>query len=104
MSVQWRQVGDLLTLDGAIDFADAAFVRDEGLRRLAALPAVAIDVSALTRVDSITVAVLLAWWRAAQRMGRPWHLQGASERLQAIAGVSGLSFLFVRDAGNRSDQ
>ena len=104
MSVQWRQTEGQLVLAGAIDFSDAEAVRDEGLRRLAALPDVAIDVHALTRVDSITVVVLLAWWRAAQRMGRPWHLQGASERLQAIVGVSGLSFLFVRDAGNRSDQ
>ncbi len=104
MSVQWRQTEGQLVLAGAIDFSDAEAVRDEGLRRLAALPDVAIDVHALTRVDSITVVVLLAWWRAAQRLRRPWCLLGASDRLQAIMSVSGVSFLYERDAGDGCDQ
>lgn len=73
-------------LSGALGFAEAGTAS----RRYDELfgsgdGAVALDVAGLQRVDSATLAVLLAWTARAAEGGRSLQVTGASPGLRALA-------------------
>lgn len=83
----------MLRLPAQITLSEARQVRDTLLSQIGAETGadLVLDASALTQVDSATLAVLLACRRQAQ--GRRWVVQGAPAQLGDLArlyGVEGL--------------
>jgi phospholipid transport system transporter-binding protein len=67
-------------------------VLEEGRRRLAAGD-LAVDLSGLAEADSVVVAMLLDWQRAARRAGRRLEIRALPDELRSLAtlyGVDGL--------------
>jgi ABC-type transporter Mla MlaB component len=92
MSATLRQKGDTLVLDGAVGFDNAAALCAEGLALIGKPgPAVALDLSALQSENSVTVAMVVQWARAAARSGRALTLTGAPEQFRSIVRISGLT-------------
>lgn len=87
---RWSLSGDLL-------FENAARLLDEGLAAFGAERQVEIDLSAVGRVDSAGLALLVEWSVAARGAGRSIHYRNAPPALGALAAVSDFT-QFVNDA------
>jgi ABC-type transporter Mla MlaB component len=91
MSATLRQQGGSLVLDGMVGFENAAALCAEGLAILGKPgAAVTLDLSTLKSENSVTVAMVVQWARAAAHSGRPLTLTGVPEQFRAIVRVSGL--------------
>lgn len=79
-------------VSGVLGFAEAgaAYARSGELFGGAGGGAVELDVSGLQRVDSATLAVLLAWAARAATSGRPLRLDGTPAGLRALAHLCGV--------------
>jgi anti-anti-sigma factor len=85
--------GNVLHVDGSIDFRNADACCAEGLDLLAAMPAgpVVVDLAGLATASSVAVAVLLRWARAVAARGQALALARVPEKCRAIVRVSGLA-------------
>jgi phospholipid transport system transporter-binding protein len=92
VSATLRQQGGRLVLDGVVGFDNAAALCAEGLGLVGKSgPAIVLDLSALKSENSVTVAIVVQWARAAARAGRQLTLSGVPEQFAAIVRVSGLT-------------
>ncbi|MCS6765676.1 MAG: STAS domain-containing protein [Candidatus Protistobacter heckmanni] len=90
----------MLVLDSELTQACAAAVQQRGLAGIAQEGeggALEVDCSALERVDSTALAVMLSWERAARQSGRGLVLRGVPEKLLALAEAYGIHDL-LQDA------
>ena len=87
-----------ITLPAEIDHARAAEVTQAlraAVRAQGVDGRVLVDAAALQKFDSSALAVLLELWRTAQAQGQPWHVTGASLRLQNLAALYGVDHLLL---------
>jgi phospholipid transport system transporter-binding protein len=79
---------EVLKIEGALTFASLPRILDE-TRDFASRPdlpdALAIDLSAISEVDSSAVALLLKWRREAQRLGKRLEFINLPGNLAALA-------------------
>ncbi|NNM51995.1 MAG: STAS domain-containing protein [Pseudomonadales bacterium] len=84
----------VLRLSGEVGFEQAAAVCEHGLSLLEGSAGDwQVELQDLKSATSVTVAVLLTWYRAVTSNGGLLQLQSVPERLRAIIDVSGLSFM-----------
>jgi phospholipid transport system transporter-binding protein len=81
-------------IGNAVTVANANAVLQQGLAAIADGQTV-IDLAPLTSVDSATVAVLLAWQRAAHLRGVALTLQNIPSSVQSLASLYGVTELLV---------
>lgn len=77
---------------------NAKAVLDDGLQAIARGQA-EIDLSQVTAVDSTAVATLLAWARAARRMGKSLTFSHTPANLQSLADLYGVTELLYSSPG-----
>ncbi|HEY5800345.1 MAG TPA: STAS domain-containing protein [Burkholderiaceae bacterium] len=78
----------------AVTVANAKTIMQQGLAAIADGQTV-IDLAPLTSVDSSTVAVLLAWQRAAHLRGTTLTLQNIPSSVQSLASLYGVTELLL---------
>jgi len=80
---KYRVAGNLVftTVRDVLRQSEAAFAGDAQL---------VIDLSAVTSADSAGLALLVEWFRAADRARKPLRLIGAPAQLRALAKISDL--------------
>lgn len=83
----------LYKIETELVFANANSVLQSGMLALRNGCA-GFDFSALSKVDSSAVAVMLAWGRAAQQQGLALNWQGLPENLQSLLELYGLHHHF----------
>jgi anti-anti-sigma factor len=88
--------GPVLHLVGEVDAPVVERIQAGGVR-----PAevVAVDVGALTYIDSTGLAMLVAWARHAAEAGRPAVIRRPTARFDQVLDVAGIAPLFVCDRG-----
>lgn len=94
---------DTLALDGVLDASTVLELRDRGREWLGGpAPAQArIDLAGVSYSSSAGIALLLAWWRAADRAGKRIAIVNLPAQMAALMRVGGLEELFgvVASAG-----
>lgn len=82
---------NILRLEGELDFASAVAVRPELEKRLdAASSVMTLDLSGLTRVNSVGLSLILVAARRLEQQGGSLVIRGVPEGLQSMAAVYGL--------------
>ncbi len=83
-----------------LTYADAASVRADGERRLSGAPeGLRVSLADLLDHSSIVVAVLLAWVRHSERLGRNLTLVDVPAELRNIIDLYGVASLLPLEAG-----
>ena len=79
-------------LQGAVSFANMTDLRSAGEALIGGAegPEVAFDLSGLQEASTLTVALLVAWLRAAEGCGKSLAFRGAPPGLREIAAFSGV--------------
>ena len=87
-------------LSGRVTFDNLAEIRQAGETLIAEVQrsAVEFDCSGLEEANSVAVALLIAWRRAAGRCGKSVVFKGAPLDLRNIAAFSGLSDILPFEA------
>lgn len=80
------------TLKGAVNLENALALREDGLRQFTA-PAVTLDLSGVTEVDSAAVSLLFEWRRAALAANRSISYVNLPENLSSLAALYGVTEL-----------
>ena len=80
------------TLKGAVNLENALALREDGLRLFTA-PAVTLDLSGVTEVDSAAVSLLFEWRRAALAANRSIRYVNLPENLRSLAALYGVTEL-----------
>jgi len=80
---------------GAVTFATAGALLEEGRAQFAGQSAVAVNLREVNRIDSAGLALLLEWLRQAQTEQRALTFTGLPEKLLAIARLSGVDGLLT---------
>lgn len=91
-------LNDHFALQGdEISTADADTLRTQGVHliRRADSP-ITVDLQGLQRANSVTVAIMLAWYRAAHLAGQPILFVNLSAELRNIIAFSGLTDVLAR--------
>lgn len=92
MSLNLAVTGDVLRVEGVIDFDNADQSCASGLELLGRMPdTVTLDLAGLASASTVTVAVLLRWARALAARGGRLQLSHVPAKCRAILAVSGLS-------------
>ncbi|UAW97823.1 STAS domain-containing protein [Halopseudomonas nanhaiensis] len=82
---------DRLRLEGELDFASAVTLRPELERQVSAAgPSVLLDMSGVTRVNSVGLSLILVAARIVEAQGGSLSVSGVPEGLQSMAVVCGL--------------
>jgi phospholipid transport system transporter-binding protein len=103
MAASLRQQGDRLLLEGLVDFDNAASIHAAGLALVRqAGPSIVVDLSGVQSENSITVAVVVQWLRAAAAAGKRLSVAGAPSQFNAIVRVSGLSDVLTTESASSS--
>lgn len=104
MTATLRRADNTLTLEGSVDFGNAAALFAEGtaLLRQVGGAEVVVDLSRLRSENSIGVAIIVQWLRQASAAGKTLRLQGAPAQFCAIVGVSGLSAVLLPESVSAS--
>lgn len=105
MTARWVPEGERLRLEGELDFVSAIPVRDALDTYLAASAGkrVTLDLSGVTRVNSVGLSLLLAAARAAQQSKVQLQTIGLPAGLLSMAAVCGLDdWLETLSASNGS--
>ena len=84
--------GRRFTLKGAVTLDNVLELREDGLRMFTA-PAVTLDLSGVTEVDSAALSLLFEWRRAALAADRTIQFVGLPANLQSLAQLYGVSEL-----------
>lgn len=91
MSASLRTINGRLLLEGVVGFDNAAVLCAEGLALVGKPgPAIELDLSGLRSENSVTVAMVVQWVRAASQAGRELNVVSAPEQFRSIVRVSGL--------------
>ncbi len=80
-------------IDQELNLRNAVSVSETGLTAIRA-GAKAIDLGALTTVDSSSVAVMLSWQREAQGLGQQLHFIDVPASLRSLIDLYGLTAFF----------
>lgn len=82
---------------GEISFNTVLLLHEEGLLLLKQLPAreVNIDLSLVTKVDNVALALLTAWYRNANTMQKTIHYTNVPKALEQMASILGVDFLLT---------
>lgn len=91
-----------LLVSGEIGFDSVHHLLDEGRSAIGALSGneAVLDLSAVTKVDSAGLALVVDWVRTAQQRGTQLQVVGVSSQLMDIASVSGLDDFLFRSSMN----
>ncbi|MGL1833169.1 STAS domain-containing protein [Rhodocyclaceae bacterium SMB388] len=92
-----QQDRDCLVLQGPLTMSTVARHLAEGRSRLERGP-LAVDLSAVTEVDSASLALLLDWCRAARRSGHALSLKGVPAGMTSLADLYDLTDLLPVEA------
>ena len=84
-----RREGERVIVSGPVTLANVAGVLENGYAQIRA-GASAIDLGEVTELDSSLLAMLLAWLREAQRLGRGLEVSRLPEGLVTIARLYGV--------------
>ena len=84
-----RREGERVIVSGPVTLANVTGVLESGYAQIRA-GASAIDLGEVTELDSSLLAMLLAWLREAQRLGRGLELDNLPEGLVTIARLYGV--------------
>ncbi len=88
--------GSTLRLSGPITMNTVRGLTAQGLEMLARLPAVStLDLSRVTRVDSVGVAMLVEFWRLRESAGGRLTFVSMPAELQPLLQLYGLQGLFA---------
>lgn len=91
-SATMTATGDTLHLDGELDFDSVVELERQGAEWLARAPRECrVDLSGVTHSSSAGLAMLLAWWRAADASGKRLLIAGMPPRMMALARVGKLT-------------
>jgi anti-anti-sigma factor len=91
--------GPAVRLDGAVDFENFATVRADVEQVIEDEATVSVDLSGLNEANSLKVALLLAWFRAANRREGEVVFVDAPRDLRNIIDFSGLTELLPIGSG-----
>ena len=80
--------GEPFRLAGVASHATARALLERGSALFGKLPDVAVDLSAVTHVDSAGLAVLLTWLERARRSGQVLRYSSIPAQLRGIARIS----------------
>lgn len=89
-------------LEGPVTVANLVDLRGAGEAAIEASEGRAVvDLSGLEASNSLSVALLMAWFRAAERSGKELEFIGAPDELSSIIELSGMNEVLpmVADAG-----
>ncbi|HEX7036834.1 MAG TPA: STAS domain-containing protein [Pseudomonadales bacterium] len=93
-----RAGGSDYRLSGRVQFSNFMKYREEGEAAIeAAANGVVIDLSGLENGSSVAVALLTAWYRAAEQRGKSIRFVGVPVDLQDIIDLSGLTEVLPLD-------
>lgn len=84
-----RREGGRIVVSGGVTLANVARVLEEGYAQIRD-GAEAVDLAEVTELDSSLLALLLAWLREAQRLGRKLEFANLPQGLDTIARVYGV--------------
>ena len=84
-----RREGERVIVSGPVTLANVTGVLEKGYAQIRA-GASAIDLGEVTELDSSLLAMLLAWLREAQRLGRGLDFNNLPEGLVTIARLYGV--------------
>lgn len=88
-----------LVASGDLSFATARHALQAGLARLPPARACTIDLAGITSADSAGLAVLIEWLSVAAARGSTLTFESVPAQLRAIAQISDLEDLIVRQPG-----
>lgn len=89
----------VVVLGGEVDLSWSAQVRREVLDALTRAPRVAVDLSAVTYIDSSGIAALVEGFQNARGKGQPFELVSVSAPVLAVLKLARLDRVFqIRDA------
>jgi anti-anti-sigma factor len=94
ITVEREADGHVLYLSGDVDAAVVAEAKTE--QTLEGLRILAVDVGALTYIDSSGLTLLVRWAQNAKLDGRPAEIRHTTKRFDRVLEVAGLNSLFVR--------
>ena len=81
-----------LRLPDRADVASALAMHETLIRmQTGSIDSVALDASAVSKVDVATLQLLLAWFAVLDSQHIPWNWRGVSATFQQTAGLAGLS-------------
>lgn len=84
-----RREGERMIVSGPVTLANVTRVLEDGYAQIRA-GAAAVDLGEVTDLDSSLLAMLLAWLREAQRLGRRLDFSNLPEGLATIARLYGV--------------
>jgi phospholipid transport system transporter-binding protein len=86
-----RRVGDAdWTVSGVLDVGTIPAVLAASRALWGSAPELTVDLSAVTRIDSAALALLIEWRRDAARRGRRLTIRGAPTAIASIAELCGV--------------
>ncbi len=83
--------GDRFVISGPMGFDNAATLLEQSESLFGNAGSVEIDLSAVTKVDSAGLALLIEWLRQARQRGQKIRFKGMPSRLNALAKLSGVA-------------
>ena len=89
--------GDQLAVSGPMTMAEAGVLASEGEAALSEASKPAFDLSAVTELDSSSLAVVFAWMRAAKLAGKSISILNAPPGLLSLAEVYGVADLLPQN-------
>ncbi|WP_025131982.1 lipid asymmetry maintenance protein MlaB [Pseudomonas sp. PH1b] len=100
MSASGVRLGDAgeLLISGVLDYRSGPDLRKQGraLIKSSQAPAVVLDCSAVEKSSSVGLALLLAFMRDAQALGKSVSVRALPEGMREIAEVSGVTEILTQ--------
>lgn len=89
--IRFKVENQQVHLEGELSFSTVLSVRQDGLDYVAQVTQPAFNFSAVTKVDSAGVALLLEWWRLAVQSHKKIQFLELPHAMQALMKVSNLT-------------
>lgn len=95
----------LISVTGEVELSWSQYIRSAVLDAPAASDAVAVDLSAVSYIDTSGVAALVECFQQCRRRGKPFALIAVSDRVRAVLELAWLDQVFplfetIQDAAN----